>query len=210
MIVLVGGVKGGTGKSIISQNLAVARTRAGRDVVLVDTDTQLSTDDWANLREDKGHSPVVHCVAKFNNLRNTVLDLATRYQDVIIDAGGRDSRALRASMLVAECLCIPVRPAQHDIWSLERTTEMVQDAQEANENLSVFAVFSMAPTNKKIKEVQEAKEALKDNPVFRVCNSIVYDRKIYRDASSSGLGVVELANKKASQEIEDLTEEVFQ
>ena len=210
MIILFGGEKGGTGKSTLATNVAVCRAKAGRDIVLIDTDAQASAEDWANLRTSQEHSPIVHCVAKFDNVKNAALDLATRYQDVIIDAGGRDSRELRTAMLAADRLCIPFRPSQYDLWTLDHTTEMVQAAQDVNENLSVLAILSMAPTNTKIKESQDAKDAFKDNPVVNICNTVIHERKIYRDAISLGLGVVELANKKAKQEIEDLTEEVFQ
>ena len=40
MIVLVGGVKGGSGKSTIATNLAVALSHFRHDVLLVDTDGQ--------------------------------------------------------------------------------------------------------------------------------------------------------------------------
>ena len=38
MIILIGGEKGGTGKTTIATNLAALRAMAGRDVLLVDTD----------------------------------------------------------------------------------------------------------------------------------------------------------------------------
>ena len=42
MIVLVGGEKGGTGKTTIATNLAALRAMAGRDVLLVDTDPKVA------------------------------------------------------------------------------------------------------------------------------------------------------------------------
>ena len=38
MIILIGGEKGGTGKTTIATNLSAMRALAGRDVLLVDTD----------------------------------------------------------------------------------------------------------------------------------------------------------------------------
>ena len=40
MIILVGGEKGGTGKSTIATNLAIMLMRSGRDVLVVDADDQ--------------------------------------------------------------------------------------------------------------------------------------------------------------------------
>ena len=44
MIVLIGGEKGGTGKTTIATSLA------GRDVLLIDTDPQGSANYWAQSR----------------------------------------------------------------------------------------------------------------------------------------------------------------
>jgi chromosome partitioning protein len=40
MIALIGGEKGGTGKTTLATNLAAKRVLAGRDVLLVDADAQ--------------------------------------------------------------------------------------------------------------------------------------------------------------------------
>jgi len=42
MILVVGGIKGGVGKSTLAANLAVLAARDGRDVLLIDGDGQLS------------------------------------------------------------------------------------------------------------------------------------------------------------------------
>ena len=46
MIVLVGGEKGGVGKTTLAVNLAAMRRRAGHDVLLVDADRQASANLW--------------------------------------------------------------------------------------------------------------------------------------------------------------------
>ena len=50
MIVLIGGEKGGTGKTTLATNLAQMRAARGHDVLLVDTDKQESASSWASLR----------------------------------------------------------------------------------------------------------------------------------------------------------------
>ena len=40
MIILIGGEKGGTGKTTIATNLAAKRAMENRDVLLIDTDAQ--------------------------------------------------------------------------------------------------------------------------------------------------------------------------
>jgi cellulose biosynthesis protein BcsQ len=52
MIILVGGEKGGAGKSCLSQNLAVYLQTKNRDVLLLDADPQGTTTDWIKERDD--------------------------------------------------------------------------------------------------------------------------------------------------------------
>ena len=53
MIVLVGGEKGGVGKTTLAVNLAAMRARAGHDVLLVDADKQASANLWASIRDQE-------------------------------------------------------------------------------------------------------------------------------------------------------------
>ncbi len=53
MITVVGGTKGGSGKSTVATNLAVMLSLAGRDVLLVDADDQETSKDFTSLRNEK-------------------------------------------------------------------------------------------------------------------------------------------------------------
>ena len=96
-IILIGGEKGGTGKTTLAVNLAARRALQGRDVLVIDTDIQASASYWAQTRDETAVTPRVACIQKFGKgLQTEVRDLATRYQDLVIDAGGRDSVELRS------------------------------------------------------------------------------------------------------------------
>ncbi len=53
MIVMIGGIKGGTGKSTIATNLAAYLTNKGSDVLLLDVDPQATAYKWAVRRQEK-------------------------------------------------------------------------------------------------------------------------------------------------------------
>ena len=81
MIILIGGEKGGTGKTTIATNLAAMRALAGRDVLLIDTDPQGSANYWVQSRDELEIMPRVACVQKFGKgLPAEVKDLAKRYR----------------------------------------------------------------------------------------------------------------------------------
>ena len=52
MIILIGGEKGGTGKTTLSTNIAAKLALEGEDVLLVDTDKQGSASAWAATRDE--------------------------------------------------------------------------------------------------------------------------------------------------------------
>lgn len=215
MIILIGGEKGGTGKTTLATNLAAKRALAGRDVLLIDTDQQGSANYWAQSRDESEAKPRrVACVQKFGKgLQAEVQDLATRYQDILIDAGGRDSVELRAGLVVADRAYIPIQPSQFDIWTLDRMDELVGSAQGFNPDLRAWVVISRVSTNPSVHEFQEAKEILADFNHLTLSEAVIRDRIAFRKAAREGLCVDELKPKnrdrKASEEVEALYKEAF-
>ena len=209
MIVLIGSQKGGCGKSTIAVNMCADLAVRGHDVVLVDADRQGTAATWATDRSNHPDLPVVHCIQKYENIRNTLLDLETRYEHVIVDAAGRDSRELRTGMTAAHILLIPLRPSQPDLDTLPNLQNVIGQAKDLNPDLTVYGLLTMAPTNPVVHEADEARDYLQDYPDIRLLNTIVRDRKIYRDAISDGRGVIEMDNPKAVVEIRSLMKEIF-
>ncbi|HYD81872.1 MAG TPA: division plane positioning ATPase MipZ [Paucimonas sp.] len=209
MILLIGGEKGGTGKSTIATNLAVQLALEGKDVMLLDADPQGTASKWIERRNEAGY-PLIHCAQKTGDVYKAAVDLGQRYEHVIIDAGGRDSRELRSGMVAADKMYVPIRASQADLETLPHVDELIGLARGLNEDLQVFAVLSQAPSNPLINEVQDAQELLIQFPELKLSDSIIRDRKVYRDALLAGKGVVELSNGQAKAEIQLLCGEVFQ
>ena len=212
MIVLIGGEKGGTGKTTVATNLAAMRALAGRDVLLIDTDQQGSANYWAQSRDEAGVNPRVACVQKFGKgLPVEVKDLAHRYQDIIIDAGGRDSVELRSAMVVANRAYIPIQPSQFDIWTLNRMDELIETAKGFNPDLQAWVIISRSSTNPSVHESDDTMEIMGDFPNLGLAGVSVRDRIAYRKAAKDGMAVCELKPKdpKAVEEMEVLYKEVF-
>jgi chromosome partitioning protein len=209
MILLLGGEKGGTGKSTIAVNLAVWLAKRGADVILVDTDRQRTASHWVDRRNQAGGLPVVHCAEKHGNVFHSVRDLAKRYDQVIIDAGGRDSEELRTALVAAHLVYCPLKASQPDLETSVHMNELVKLARGMNPVLQARAVISMGPTNPAITEAQEAREILTELPELTLSAVVVRDRKAYRDAMAEGKGVIELTNDKAIAEIQQLAIEIF-
>jgi chromosome partitioning protein len=209
MIILIGSQKGGCGKSTTAINVCAELANLGHDVVLVDADRQCTSANWAMDRASHEKLAKVHCVQKYENIRDTLIDLDKRYGFVVVDASGRDSRELRTGMLAAHILIVPFRPSQPDLDTLPKMQEIITQAQDLNPDLQVFGLLTMVPNNPAIHEESDARDCLKDYPAIKLLSTIIHDRKCYRDAMSDGVGVVEMDNPKAKDEIKKLLAEIL-
>lgn len=210
MILLLGGEKGGTGKSTMAVNLGVWLAREGADVVLIDTDPQRTASHFIDRRNALDGLPVVHCAEKHGNVFDTVRDLGKRYEQVIVDAGGRDSEELRTALVAAHIVYCPLKASQPDLETSVHMNELVKLARGMNPDLQARLVISMGSTNPVVQETKEAQEILEELNEFKLSEVVIRDRKIYRDAMAEGRGVIEMSNEKATTEIEALAREIYQ
>ncbi len=212
-IILFGGEKGGTGKTTLATNMAAMLALQGRDVLLLDTDRQGTASFWATVREDTEIEPRIACVQKFGKgLASQVRDLADRYDEIVIDAGGRDSMELRYSLGVSNRAYIPVQPFQFDIWTIRQMDDLVEMAQGLNENLQAFIVLNRVSTNPAVREDQETRDFFKEEDFqnLALVDTVLRDRIAFRKSGRDGLSVVEWKqDKKAAKEMNQLFKEVY-
>ncbi len=214
MIVTVGNTKGGVGKTTIAVNLAIARALAGHDVWLVDGDRQLTAQTAIGIRAENGHRPGIACACYPDGplLRTQVLLQKEKYRDIVIDAGGRDSSALRAALVLSDVLLIPFQPRSYDVWALNDIAELVEDARSVRDGLRCFAVLNFADPGEHSRDNAEAAAAVADVPQLEYLATPLRRRKAYANAAGSGLSVLELKPQdlKASEEVKSLVNHVFQ
>jgi chromosome partitioning protein len=210
MIVMIGGIKGGTGKSTIATNLAAYLANQGADVLLLDVDPQATAYKWA-MRRQENHpdAPKVNTSQASGRVFDVVRDVAKRYEHIVIDSGGHASDAMKSAMLGVQKLYVPLRPSQADLETMGEMVSMVADVQALNAGLQAFSLVSLASTNPAVFEAQEAREALQDVPGIALSDYVIRDRKVYRDAFFEGVGVVEMTHNKATPEVQLLAQEVF-
>lgn len=208
MILLVGGEKGGSGKSCLAQNLAVYLQQKGLDVLLLDADPQGTSTDWAQERGQNDALPTLPCVQASGNLRNVLKDLSKRYQNIVIDSGGQDSEALRSAMTLATHMLLPFRPKRRDLKTLTLVEQLVKLAVAVNPDLKARAVITQCPTlPSQVQRILDAKAACSTFGI-QPLDAVTFARNIYDDADEDGASVLESkADPKAAEEISSIAHE---
>ena len=213
MIITIGTTKGGVGKTTLAVNLAIARAMSGRDVWLIDGDRQGTAQTAISIRAEAGHQPGISCATYPDGptLRAQVQQQAGKFDDIIIDAGGRDSTALRAALVLSDVLLIPFQPRSYDVWALNDIAALVDEARSVRDGLRAVAVLNCADSGEASTDNADAAAAVADVPQFEYLATPIRRRKAFANAAGAGLSVLELkpADKKAIDELNALVSALF-
>lgn len=213
MIVTVGNTKGGVGKTTIAVNLAIARAIAGREVWLIDGDRQGTAQTAISIRAESGHAPGIACSSYPDGptLRAQVQHQCKKFQDIIIDAGGRDSTALRAALVLSDVLLVPFLPRSFDVWALSDIAALVTEARSVRDGLRAFAILNCADPGENSSDNTEAAAAVSDVPAFEYLPTPLRRRKSFSNAAGAGLSVLEIKpqDAKATEELKALISAFF-
>lgn len=222
MIILVANQKGGSGKTTIATNFAAILAGMSKDVLLVDTDVQCSASDWASIREDSIEAqnstlPTITCVQKTGRIDQEIKRLSSKFDYIIIDAGGRESQELRSGLVVADICIIPLIASQFDLWAIEKVEELVSITKEHhNPKLIAKILVNKASTHAKVDDHSTIISFLHEGSskqVLGIFDVSIKERMAFRHAAQQGRAVTELtrkeSNPKAIVEIIALLHEVL-
>lgn len=206
MIVAVGNVKGGVGKTTLAVNLAIALSHSGRDVLLIDGDEQATAIAFTELRSEQKNGKPGYTVVSLHGatIRTQVRQLAPKYADIVIDVGGRDTGSLRAALTVADVVLVPVQPRSFDLWGVDQTAELIKEAREINEDLRAISVINAADAQGKDNEA--AAQALREIEGIELAPGFIVRRKAFPNAAAAGLSVLEYDDPKAIEEFSHLAQ----
>jgi chromosome partitioning protein len=209
MIIVVGGVDSGSGKTTIATNLAVIRAAKGHKVALIDAGDREDSYNFTRLRASRmSDAPSYLCSKKSGlDVRLAAVQLGWKDNTVIIDAGGRDTRGLWAALSVAHLLIVPFDPLSFDVVQV---VNAFSESREKNRKLLGVAFRNRSDWGGRPPD--PLAEALNWGLTeLRISSLRIGNRLSFGVAAAEGKAVTELApyNSDAAVEMSDLYDYVF-
>lgn len=197
MIIVVGGIKGGSGKTTIATNFTVMRSAeaTNRKVLLVDADEQKSASDWVSMRAENKYVQSNWTTVQLSGtlVHQQLKNLMNEYDDIIVDVGGRDTTSQRAALVHADVYVIPFKPRSFDIWTLGPQVSLITQVQSINPNLKCIAIINQADSCGS--DHYEAIDIINEHVELNCPRIWIRNRKAFANAATQGLAVHEIKNK---------------
>lgn len=203
MLNVVASLKGGSGKSTLSFNLAVWLAMAGREVRLYDLDPQATLSDVIEVRDEEGLRPALKTCRSLKGLDQCVGESDF---ETLADVGVADQKKMKQALDIADRILVPVTPSQADVWSTQRFLhDFVSDP-----DTPVLGFINRGDTHHAVRETDEAAAALLTLPGLQFVKQRLHQRTVYRRSFSEGMAVFELEPRgKAAQEFTALAARLY-
>lgn len=218
MILVCGGVKGGTGKTTTAINLGIERVRRGAKLLLIDADPdQESLTDYVANREARKVLPRLDVVqVKGTTTSKTLISLARDFDDLIVDCGGFDSVELRQAVLVCQSWIVPLNPTQMQVWTMPKLKELLDgaNAYRGEAQLRPHLLGMRLSTNALNRARADMDLVAAEYGDFGVLSTVIHQRAAFERAETLGMSVCELdrpsgSDRKAQDAITRLHDELF-
>jgi len=225
MIINVSHQKGGTGKSTISYNLAIALKLKGYIVHLIDTDIQNTVTSLNNLREKP-----LNFITVINDDDKLVkcINEAKSEEITIIDSGGFDSSLTRISIMGADINITPVADQVTELLAIIEKYSLILEDIEKNIGEKITTYIVLNKIHPFATRFEHLKSMVNNDKRFKLLTRKIGDNKnnievpltirfrgIYDKSLIEGLGVCEKESsflkgqKEASYEINLLADELI-
>lgn len=203
-IITVAQQKGGSGKTTLAVNLAVALHERGHSVALVDTDPQGSMGRWFIERmQARGEDEAMDfSTSSAWGASYESEKLKKRFDYVIVDTPPKIDSDLRPALRVADLVLVPVATSHVDLWATEGVLDLAR-----REKAPVLVVLNRVRPNTRL-SVEVAEKAVELGAT--VADTQIANRVAYAESLGLGLGALERARTgPARDEVTALTDEVL-
>lgn len=200
-VVTVAQQKGGSGKTTLAANLAVAWARAGLSVALLDTDPQGSLGRWFLARRARLGAPGLEfSTASAWGVSYECEKLRRAADIVIVDTPPKADADLRPALREADLVLVPVATSHLDLWATEGVLDLCR-----REGRAALIVLTRAKAGARL---TEEVAAIATGLAAGVAAARLGDRVVYAATLGEGLAAPEAGRGPAAAEVAALAEEL--
>ena len=206
--IVLGGEKGGTGKSTLVQHLVPFLANRGKKVLLVDTDPQASSGVFTQLRQESYPNLPKYDYVRIEYIEGDsakaeqaleqlakVKEIAQNYDYVVIDVAGNANRLLKLALIIADIAIFPFDSSGKSLNTADKVITIIKEIKiKANSSLKTFSVLSKGFTSGWLnrKTIATLNSFGKDLPYL---DCAVNNRAAIVYATDEGLAVFEGKNR---------------
>ena len=204
-VITIAQQKGGTGKTTLAVNLALAFIKYHNlKVAIIDTDPQGSLGKWFMIRSEKNISNQ-NLTFKTASLWGAQYESKILKQDhdiVIIDTPPKIESDARPAIEASNLVLIPVAPSPVDFWATESIIEIAKKAKRK-------ILIQINRANHRSKLISKTHEYIKSINISAI-KTLIGHRQIFIASMGEGKTVVEKQRKsKAVEEIRKISEQIL-
>lgn len=187
--------KGGTGKTMLAVNLAIAAAQEDLSTLIIDIDPQASSAKWSMDRpKDQRLATTEHG----SMLKHKLIEWREKGVDfIIIDTAPHSENSALQAAKEADLILIPCRPCVADLRAIENTISIAEMAKKP----FTIVLNQLISGSKLSRETKSIMDSFMDfiTPIN------IYNRVAFPNAFGGGNGVLEVAPAtKAAEEIKAL------
>lgn len=192
--IVVTNQKGGSGKTTVARNLAVAMGGDETAVAVLDLDPQGSLTSWCNRREADAPALVATTAGELEAVRAKLE--AAGVDLLVVDTPPSVHGWIAGILRQADLVLVPVRPSPDDLDALRPILDAIERAGRP------FA-FVLSQAKPRTRLAADVLPALAQHG--RVCPAVIHDRIEHATAAATGQAVTETApESKAAEEVRAL------
>lgn len=211
LVITLASLKGGSGKSMLSVQLAEALRLAGKRTVLVDLDPQATSRLFRDVAEETGHRDAVPVIGATGlGLRATLASLEGAADAMVLDTPPRLAAEARAAIAMASIVLVPVSPGPADVWALNATATAIDEVRATRADGGPKALAVLNRTASRTAFGQALPDAVRGGG-FEVAKATIGNRILFPEAMAVGQSVLTYeASSPAAEEVRALLNEVLE